>query len=190
VAEAEREKGAPGETAIAEAYARGLYKLMSYKDEYEVARLHLDTLEEVKLKKEFGDDAKVFFMLHPPVLRAMGMDRKLKLGPWFRPGFRTLRSMRRLRGTPADVFGVAKVRRVERRLIDEYRALVERSLELLTPQTHMTVAKIAALPDIVRGYEEIKLRNVERYRAEAERLEAELRSGGSTSVELPLVQQA
>jgi indolepyruvate ferredoxin oxidoreductase len=187
VMRAEAERGAPGETAVAEAYARGLYKLMAYKDEYEVARLHLDTLEQVKLRKEFGDDAKVWFMLHPPLFRALGLQHKLKLGPWFRPAFRLLRAGRRLRGTPVDVFGLPKVRRVERKLVGEYRAMVERSLEQLRPGTHTTVAKIAGLPDLVRGYEHVKLRNVERYRAEAARLEAEL---GSPSVELPIVQQA
>jgi indolepyruvate ferredoxin oxidoreductase len=174
VARAEAERGAPGETAVAEAYARGLYKLMSYKDEYEVARLHLDTLENAKVSAEFGEDAKVYFMLHPPLLRAMGLDRKLKLGPWFRPAFGSLYRMRKLRGTALDPFGKAEVRRVERELPDEYRALVGRALERLAPGTHATVAEIAALPDIVRGYEDIKLRNVERYRAEAARLEASL----------------
>ena len=174
VARAEAERGAPGETAIAEAYARGLYKLMSYKDEYEVARLHLDTVERAKVTGEFGEDAKVLFMLHPPVLRALGLQRKLKLGPWFRPAFRTLHGMRRLRGTPLDPFGPAEVRRVERALIGEYRDLVGRALERLTPATHTTVAQIAALPDVVRGYEDVKLRNVERFRADAERLAASL----------------
>jgi indolepyruvate ferredoxin oxidoreductase len=174
-----RPSAAPGETAVAEAYARGLYKLMSYKDEYEVARLHLDATERAKLTAEFGEDAKVFFMLHPPVLRAMGMQRKLKLGPWFAPAFRGLRGMRRLRGTALDPFGLAEVRRVERELIGEYRALVDRALAQLqaAADIHDTVAQIAALPDMVRGYEDIKLRNVERFRAEAARLEASLQPG-------------
>src|SRR3712207_5708624 len=155
VARAEAERGAPGETAVAEAYARGLYKLMSYKDEYEVARLHLDAIERAKLSDEFGEDAKVYFMLHPPLLRAMGLKNKLKLGPWFVPMFRLLRSMKRLRGTPLDVFGVPSVRRLERKLIPEYMELVDRSLTELRPETHATGAKIAALPDMVRGYEHV-----------------------------------
>jgi indolepyruvate ferredoxin oxidoreductase len=181
VARAEAAAGAPGETAIAEAYAKGLYKLMAYKDEYEVARLHLDPVERAKVVAEFGDDAKVYFLLHPPVLRAMGMKRKLKLGPWFRPAFATLRAMRRLRGTPLDLFGLAEVRRVERRLPGEYRDLVARALEHLAPDTHATVARIADLPDVVRGYEDIKLQGVEAFRAEAAQLEAQL-----TSRSLPL----
>jgi indolepyruvate ferredoxin oxidoreductase len=189
VARAEAEKGAPGETAVAEAYARGLYKLMSYKDEYEVARLHLDAIEQAKVDDEFGEDAKVYFMLHPPVLRALGMQRKLKLGPWFVPAFRTLRSMKRLRGTPLDVFGMFAIRRLERELIPEYVTMVEDAVEQLRPETHTTVAKIAALPDMVRGYEHVKERNVERYRAEAERLQRDLSSGGGATgaVELPVV---
>ena len=80
------------------------------------------------------------------------------------------RASRPPRGTPLDDFGYAKVRRVERALIGEYRALVERSVAELTPETQPTVVKIAALPDIVRGYEDIKLRNVERFHSEARRL--------------------
>jgi indolepyruvate ferredoxin oxidoreductase len=174
VARIEAERGAPGETAIAEAYARGLSKLMSYKDEYEVARLHLDAVEQAKLDSEFGDDAKISFMLHPPMLRALGMDRKLKLGAWFVPAFRSLHRMRRLRGTAMDPFGKAEVRRVERALIGEYRDLVDRALERLAPDTHAKVAEIAGLADVVRGYEDIKLRNVERFRADAQRLESAL----------------
>ncbi|HEU4974453.1 MAG TPA: indolepyruvate ferredoxin oxidoreductase family protein [Baekduia sp.] len=189
VAAVEQQRGAPGETAIAEAYARNLHKLLAAKDEYEVARLHLDAAEQARREAAFGADAKVYFMLHPPLLRGMGLDRKLKLGPWFTPALRGLRAMRRIRGTKLDVFGRPGVRRVERALPGEYRALVARALERLTPATHATVAQIAALPDVVRGYEEIKLRNVERFRAEAQRLEGELaggvRDGGFS---LPVIQ--
>jgi indolepyruvate ferredoxin oxidoreductase len=166
VARIEAERGAPGETAVAELYARNLYKLMAYKDEYEVARLHL-----------LGDkpEGKVRYLLHPPLLRAMGLKHKLRIPSWMmRPGFRVLRSLKGLRGKPFDLFGYAEVRRVERKLIGEYEGLVEHALVHLDPATHGTVAEIAGLPDVIRGYEHIKLANVERFRAEAERLTREL----------------
>jgi indolepyruvate ferredoxin oxidoreductase len=184
VARAEAAGGAPGETAIAEGYARGLFKLLAYKDEYEVARLHLDGLRDAQ------DGSKVYVMLHPPLLRALGMERKLKLRSGLvKPLFRVLRAGRRVRGTRLDLFGLPRVRRVERALPDEYRALVARSLDRLTPVTHATVAQIADLPDVVRGYEDIKLRNVETFRARAAELEDQLargaQSGGFT---LPMAQ--
>jgi indolepyruvate ferredoxin oxidoreductase len=190
VAAAEARRGAPGETAIAEAYARNLYKLLAYKDEYEVARLHLDEVERAKVAGEFGDGAKVYVMLHPPVLRAMGLQRKLKLrSGLISPAFRMLRRMRRVRGTKLDLFGLPEVRRVERALPDEYRGLVARSLERLTPVTHGTVAEIAELPDVVRGYEDIKLANVEAFRARAQELEQRLADGAqSGGFTLPVVQ--
>jgi indolepyruvate ferredoxin oxidoreductase len=92
------------------------------------------------------------------------------------PLFRTLRRMRGLRGTAFDPVGYAHVRRVERELIGEYRALVADALNALTPATQDEVAAIAALPELVRGYERIKLDNVERFRAEGPRLLAALRS--------------
>jgi indolepyruvate ferredoxin oxidoreductase len=187
VARVERERGAPGETAVAEAYARGLFKLMAYKDEYEVARLHLDAVEQARVRGEFGDGAKVYVMLHPPLLRALGLKRKLKLRHTAVPTFRALRAMKGLRGTHLDPFGLTKVRRVERALPDEYRALVSRSLDRLTPATHGVVAEIAELPDMVRGYEEIKLANVERFRAAADELEERLARGVQTGgFELPM----
>jgi indolepyruvate ferredoxin oxidoreductase len=147
---------------------------MAYKDEYEVARLHLDAIEKAKLEGTFGKGAKVKFMLHPPALRALGMQRKLKLGRWFVPMFRMLRAGKRVRGTKLDLFGLPEVRRVERRLPNEYRELVAGALERLHHGNHDKVLAIAELPDMVRGYEDIKLRNVERYREKAAELVASL----------------
>ena len=98
------------------------------------------------------------------MLRALGRSRKVSLGPWFRPVFRLLAGLRRLRGTPFDPFGRTAVRRTERALIAEYRATVERLLAGLTPGNHELAVEIAGLPDLVRGYEEIKLGNVATYR--------------------------
>ncbi|GAA3388447.1 indolepyruvate ferredoxin oxidoreductase family protein [Cryptosporangium minutisporangium] len=150
------------------AYARGLHKLMAYKDEYEVARLHLDPVERARRAEQFGADATVSVLLHPPVLRALGMKRKIRLGGRSATAaFTTLRAARRLRGTRLDAFGYAEVRRVERALIGEYRALVRRALRHLDAGTADRVEALAGLPDVVRGYEDIKLANVERFRTQA-----------------------
>jgi indolepyruvate ferredoxin oxidoreductase len=172
---ADRQAGGRG--AAAEAVARNLYKLMAYKDEYEVARLHLDPVERARISAEFGADAKVSYLLHPPMLRAFGMKRKLALGPWFDPAFRALRSARRLRGTPLDVFGYAKVRRVERSLPQAYRTIAERAWMLLESD-YATAVAILETPDIIRGYEEIKLAGVETFRARVNTL---FRAAGSTT---------
>ncbi|MBA3262446.1 MAG: indolepyruvate ferredoxin oxidoreductase family protein [Thermoleophilaceae bacterium] len=171
VAEQER---TPGHAELAEAVARQLFKLMAYKDEYEVARLHLDAVEQAKLQSEFGADAKIAFNLHPPLLRAMGLDRKLKLGSWFVPSFRALYRMRRLRGTRLDPFGRARVRRLERELVVEYEEMVAEALARLTPESHATALELLELPDVIRGYEEIKLRNVALFRKRAQPLRKRL----------------
>jgi indolepyruvate ferredoxin oxidoreductase len=154
----------PGSTDLSVAVARGLHKLMAYKDEYEVARLHLDGLASLPR------GAKVTFHLHPPVLRAMGMRRKLRLGSWFVPFFKLLRRLRGLRGTAFDPFGRAEVRRVERQLPGEYLRLVDEVLAPLSPDSLDTALQIASLPDLVRGYEEIKLAGVARFRERAAEL--------------------
>ncbi|MGI6873468.1 indolepyruvate ferredoxin oxidoreductase family protein [Amycolatopsis sp. 3B14] len=160
------------------AYARGLHKLLAYKDEYEVARLHLDPVEKARREAEFGPDAKVSVMLHPPVLRALGMKRKIRLrGRTAEVAFRGLRAARKLRHTPFDVFGYAAVRRTERQLVGEYQALVRDALTHLTPATLDAVCEIVALPDLVRGYEDIKLANVAKFRARARDLLAGLSEG-------------
>jgi indolepyruvate ferredoxin oxidoreductase len=143
---------------------------MAYKDEYEVARLHLDPVERARVEAEFGKGARVAFNLHPPALRAMGLSRKLKLGAWFMPAFMVLRSMRRLRGTPLDPFGHAAVRKVERALVADYREEVRNAVTHLHPETYATVLAVCGLPEMIRGYEHVKLANVERYHSEKHRL--------------------
>jgi indolepyruvate ferredoxin oxidoreductase len=162
---------------LTSAIAHNLHKLMAYKDEYEVARLHLDANEQARIRAQFGPNAKMRWHLHPPILRALGLRRKVVLGPWFTPAFSALRGMRRLRGTRFDPFGYAKVRRVERDLIGEYESAIDLALEHLTAHNYSLVVKIAELPDMVRGYEDIKLANVASYRAELHRLLASLGQG-------------
>ncbi|MBP2329843.1 indolepyruvate ferredoxin oxidoreductase [Kibdelosporangium banguiense] len=153
---------------IAEAVARNLYKLMAYKDEYEVARLSVEQSLSDTIEAQFGAGAKVSYRLHPPVLRAMGMKRKISLGRWFRPVFRLLAAMRKLRGTKLDPFGYAHVRRVERALITEYREILLTALA--TGGDPAMIAELAGLPDMVRGYEQIKLDNVTAYRERQQEL--------------------
>jgi indolepyruvate ferredoxin oxidoreductase len=153
----------PGRS-IVEAYARNLFKLMAYKDEYEVARLHLDPVERARLAGEFGAGATTRIMLHPPVLKALGLRRKIHLGPATEPALRVLRGLRRVRGTALDPFGRTETRRVERALPTEYRALVHDALDHLTPANKATALEIVELPDLVRGYEEVKAAAVASYR--------------------------
>ena len=175
---------AAGHAELTEAVARNLHKLMAYKDEYEVARLLL--LPESKAQAEAigGKGAKVLWMLHPPMFRAIGMKNKLRLGRWATPAFLALRSMRRLRGTPFDVFGWAKVRREERAMVPEYIEAVAVLLANLRSDNdndnvndnvadnvnvNVNVAEavaIASLPDRVRGYEHLKMERAAAYRAE------------------------
>jgi indolepyruvate ferredoxin oxidoreductase len=184
---AERER-TPGTEAVTDAAARHMYKLMAFKDEYEVARLHLDSVEQAKMRSEFGPDVKYWFMLHPPILRAMGMQKKLKLGRWFTPAFRMLYASRWLRRTPLDPFRFAEVRRVERRLIGEYEAIVREALEKLAPETRATVVELLGSPDVIRGYEDIKLGNVETWREQVAELRARLDSGEAASPARPAVE--
>jgi indolepyruvate ferredoxin oxidoreductase len=170
---AEQDK-TPGSAALTEAVARYLYKLMAYKDEYEVARLSLDPSVGAGLEAEFGPGARASWRLHPPVLRALGMKRKIALGPWFVPAFRVLRAMRGVRGTRLDPFGRTRVRVTERELIEEYLGLVDHLIGRLSPATAALAVQLASLPDMVRGYEEVKLRNVESYRQSLAELRAQL----------------
>ena len=116
-----RVRAAAGEGEVTKAVARNLHKLMAYKDEYEIARLALDPAFQREVDATFGPGSKVSYRLHPPLLRAMGLQRKIALGRWFDGAFVGLRAMRRVRGSRADIFGYSRMRRLERELIAEYR---------------------------------------------------------------------
>jgi indolepyruvate ferredoxin oxidoreductase len=149
---------------------RNLYKLMAYKDEYEVARLHLKPAFHAGTRGLFAAPRRLAWHLHPPLLRALGLKRKLRLGPWFRHALRALRGLRRLRGTPYDPFGYAAIRREERRLVPWYRGLVLDGLAAGGADAHATAVELARLPETIRGYEDIKLRNIATVRERASRL--------------------
>ncbi|MEZ4586075.1 MAG: indolepyruvate ferredoxin oxidoreductase family protein [Gemmatimonadales bacterium] len=157
-----REREATGSGELAQEVARYLYKLMAYKDEYEVARLALDPEIRRTVAAEHGP--KRSYHLHPPLLRSLGLKRKLRLGRWFDNVFRVLRAGRRLRGTALDPFGYHPIRRLERQLIEEYREAIETELAELSAETHARAVAIARLPDLIRGYEAVKVANVARYR--------------------------
>jgi len=159
-----------GDQRLSEAVARYAFKLMAYKDEYEVARLARDPEVHAELRSQFGRDTTYQWRLHPPILRALGMRNKIALGPWFGIVFAVLYRLRWLRHTPADPFGMARVRRIERRLVGDYLQTIERVLPLIGTTHHADLVRLAALPDMVRGYEQVKLDNVERYDNERGRI--------------------
>jgi indolepyruvate ferredoxin oxidoreductase len=177
-----REAEVTGGESLTRAVAENLYKLTAYKDEYEVARLSLDPALAAAVRAQFGDGARYAYRLHPPVLRALGLKHKVSLGPWFRPAFATLVAMRRLRGTRLDPFGYTEVRRTERALIAEYREVVEALRAGLTAGNLDLAVEIAALPDMVRGYEDIKLANVRAYREKLAELRAQFTASASATL--------
>lgn len=153
-----------GSTALTAAVATYLHKLMTYKDEYEVARLHLLPRFNVELNRLVPGGTKLRYRLHPPVLKAMGVKNKIALPPLIaRPLFATLRAMRRTRGTSFDTFGRTAMRRLERELVEEYVNLVTGFT--LTAENLPSATALASLPDRVRGFEGVKMRNVQQYRA-------------------------
>ena len=157
---------AAGSSAFTEAVARHLHKLMAYKDEYEVARLALLDESQQRYQAVGGPDTEVTYHLHPPVLRAAGMDRKIGFKRSATPSFVALRAIKRVRGTIADPFRWAEVRKVERAMIPEYERAIDRLVDRLTATNLEEATAIASLPDQVRGYEDIKLPRAQRYRAE------------------------
>jgi indolepyruvate ferredoxin oxidoreductase len=161
---AERSSGVTS-TRYSEAVARNLHKLMAYKDEYEVARLLLDDAARTGYEAVGGPRTSVTYHLHPPMLRSLGLERKLKLQRSAVPALRALRAGKRLRGTLADPFRWAEVRRVERAMIPEYIGAITTLNRRLTAERYDASVEIASLPGQVRGYEDLKLRRAAEYRA-------------------------
>jgi indolepyruvate ferredoxin oxidoreductase len=172
IAEAKLARGFSG---LAEAVARNLFTLMAYKDEYEVARLYTDGAFIKKLQRQFDGDFTLDYHLAPPLLArrdpATGEPKKRAFGPWMRHVFKLLTWLRPLRGTALDIFGYSQERRMERRLIADYEALIGELLASLSPENHALAIEIASLPAKIRGFGHIKARNVESAKAcEAELL--------------------
>ena len=161
----------PSSTHYAAEVARHLHKLMAYKDEYEVARLLLDDDAHTAYRVVGGQRTVVSYHLHPPMLRALGVDRKLKLQRSAGPTLRVLRAAKGVRGTMLDPFRWAEVRRVERAMIPEFIDAIHRLNRSLGNGaiTLDEATEIASLPDQVRGYEDLKLRRAAAYRAELAR---------------------
>jgi indolepyruvate ferredoxin oxidoreductase len=150
----------PGSSVFTTAVAHSLFKLMAYKDEYEVARLHTQTGLREKLRDEFDGDFRVKYHLVPPILSAgrdaRGRPLKRQFGAWIELLFGMLPRLKFLRGTSLDPFGYRRERQMERGLIAWYDILIAELLPLLRADTLNTLVKIAALPMEIRGYGPVK----------------------------------
>ena len=152
-----------GKTLLAESVARYLFKLMAYKDEYEVARLHTDTAFLDKVNAMFEGDFTLNYHLAPPLLAKRndkGELQKKKYGPAMLTGFRYLAKLKGLRGTALDIFGRSEERRTERALIGEYRVSLDELLGRLTADNHAQAVEIARIPEKIKGYGHVKERNM------------------------------
>ena len=176
---------APGATALTAAVARYLFKLMAYKDEYEVARLHTATDFLQRIESQFEGDFTVKMHLAPPLWAkpdpATGEVAKRTYGPWMLRAMRGLAKLKGLRATPFDIFGYSPERRTERRLIGEYRAVVEELLHSLEPARLLLAVEIASIPEHIRGFGHVKMKNL----AEAKKREAELLARWRSPAEEP-----
>ncbi|MFB9949523.1 indolepyruvate ferredoxin oxidoreductase family protein [Rhizobium puerariae] len=157
-----------GMSGFAEAVAKNAFRLMAYKDEYEVARLHRDRSFESRLAEQFEGDFKVKHHLAPPLFSRRidartGHPAKIAFGGWIRPAFAVLEKLKFLRGTAFDPFGRTAERRMERRLIEDYSALVAELASGLDAGNHALAVEIGGLPDMVRGFGPVKLASVGRF---------------------------
>jgi indolepyruvate ferredoxin oxidoreductase len=169
------EKAKANSTKLAEAVARYYAKLLAYKDEYEVARLHADTGFRKKIEDMFEGDYRVVYHLAPPLLTRK--EEKMRFGSWMLPLFKILSSLKGLRGTPFDPFGYTAERRTERALIREYEETLERLLARLEPQNHAAAVQIAAIPDEIRGFGHVKARTLGPAREKRDELLARYETG-------------
>ena len=164
----------PGQTALTEAVARYAYKLMAYKDEYEVARLYSDPAFRRSLSAQFEDWRALEFHLAPPLLGerdpVTGKPRKRGFGAWMLPVFGLLAKLRRLRGSRLDIFGQTAERRTERRLIADYEALLDEICAGLSPANHALAIELARIPERIRGYGHVKDEHLAKAKAQEDDL--------------------
>jgi indolepyruvate ferredoxin oxidoreductase len=176
-AEAER---TPGRHGLAEAVARYYAKLLAYKDEYEVARLHSDGTLLAQIAEQFEGDYRLEFNLAAPIIArrdpATGQPIKRKFGPWMLNAFRLLAALKGLRGTRLDVFGYSAERRLERQLIAEYEKLVDEIVAGLDQDRHTIAVELASLPEQIRGYGHIKAAHLAKTRQRETELLAAFRA--------------
>jgi indolepyruvate ferredoxin oxidoreductase len=173
---------APGKSGLADAVARYLFKLMAYKDEYEVARLYAEPSFLAQVKNEVaGDNLTLKFHLAPPLFarkdKVTGLPRKMTLGPWMLPAFRMLAKFKFLRGTPLDIFGYSEERRTERKLVADYEALLGEIAGKLTPENHHIAVGLANIPEKIRGFGHVKVRHLVAAKADEAALLDQFRSG-------------
>jgi indolepyruvate ferredoxin oxidoreductase len=174
---------APGSATLAEAAARGLFKLMAYKDEYEVARLYADGGFRARVAAAFEGDYRLNVHLAPPLLAAKdpvtGEPLKRAYGPWMLTAMSLLARLKGLRGTALDPFGHTAERREERRLVAEYEEHLREIAERLTPTSHATAVELASLPEQIRGFGPVKARHLDRVAERRGVLLARLRDPGA-----------
>jgi indolepyruvate ferredoxin oxidoreductase len=173
-------EAALGKTQLSEAVARYLFKLMAYKDEYEVARLHTDTRFLGRIDAMFEGDFKLHYHMAPPLLAKRndkGELQKQRFGPAMLTGFRVLARLKGLRGTAWDLFGRTAERREERALIGEYIACIEELLATLDADRLAAAVEIARIPEQIRGYGHVKARHLKAARASWEAAMARWRAG-------------
>ncbi|WP_407176071.1 indolepyruvate ferredoxin oxidoreductase family protein [Bradyrhizobium sp. STM 3562] len=168
----------PASTELTEAVAKNLFKLMAYKDEYEVARLYSDGSFAKKLSEKFDGDYQLKFYLAPPIFarrdKATGHLQKKEFGGWTIHAFRLLARLKFLRGTAFDPFGRTAERKAERKLIEDYLAMLDERIADLRPERIPLLIKLARIPETIRGYGHIKEASLVKAMAEKARLEAEL----------------
>ncbi|ARP99891.1 indolepyruvate ferredoxin oxidoreductase family protein [Pseudorhodoplanes sinuspersici] len=174
---------APGRTGFAEAVARNLFKLMAYKDEYEVARLFTDGTFQKQIDSTFEAGPKRFeFHLAPPLLarvdKTTGEARKMSFGPWLLRAFGALKHFKVLRGTPFDPFGYTSERRTERKLIADYETLLGEIFAKLNADNHPLAVGLAVIPEKIRGFGHVKARNLKTAKADEAALLEQFRAGG------------
>jgi indolepyruvate ferredoxin oxidoreductase len=180
----------PGRTALTEAVARYYFKLLAVKDEYEVARLYSDGDFAKRVAAQFEGDYKLAFHLAPPLVNKADPDtgeaKKSAYGPWMMSAFRVLAKLKRLRGTPLDIFGRTPERRMERQLVTDYEALIDEILPALAAHNHAIAVELASIPEHIRGYGHVKERHLTAAKKKEAELVAKYRGARATPVAEPV----